>query len=132
MHNDLQPLMVFVSFVGLLLQLLFQYILENILHILLPFSVDTKPPTILGCPRDRSVNAEIGVRGKSVSWTEPGAEDLSGITTQLSRSHIPGSLFYPGQTLVTYIYTDPSHNIVACSFHINIVLGKERYHNKSE
>ncbi|XP_072042252.1 hyalin-like [Amphiura filiformis] len=84
-------------------------------------SVDTTPPTVLGCPSDITTEIEKGTWGKSVTWIEPTATDISGKVTLLSRTHVPGSLFYPGQSLVTYIYTDPSHNLAACSFNINTV-----------
>ncbi|XP_072042250.1 hyalin-like isoform X2 [Amphiura filiformis] len=82
-------------------------------------TVDTTPPEIVSCPRDMVIEIEKGAWGKSVTWPEPRATDVSGNVKLLYRTHVPGSLFYPGQSLVTYTYTDPSHNLAACSFNIN-------------
>lgn len=67
---------------------------------------------------------EIGTAGVSKSWIEPTATDASGHVIRLVRTHIPNTLFYAGLTVVTYIYTDGSNNLVTCEFNVNTRTGE--------
>ncbi len=72
----------------------------------------------MDCPSDIVTNVEIGSSGSSVNWTEPQAHDRSGHSYFVTKTHSPGALFSEGRTTVTYLFTDPSNNIAACTFHI--------------
>ena len=55
---------------------------------------------------------DIGLPTAIIYWTEPTAEDNSGVHT-LTTSHPPGSSFSMGNTTVVYTCIDPSGNNVS-------------------
>ncbi|XP_041472959.1 hyalin isoform X50 [Lytechinus variegatus] len=64
---------------------------------------------------------EIGLGGVNVFYTEPTATDNSGTAVLFSRSAQPGDFFPVGQTVVTYIFQDPSGNFGTGTFTVNVV-----------
>ncbi|XP_072045208.1 hyalin-like [Amphiura filiformis] len=80
--------------------------------------VDTRRPQMVYCPSDIVTNVELGSIGTFVNWTEPSATDESGNVTLLVKTHSSGELFGAGESTVTYLFTDPSNNIAACTFQI--------------
>jgi hypothetical protein len=88
--------------------------------------VDNTPPVIADCPVDITVMTGPGrtTCDKDVSWTEPTATDNCTAPGSLtwSKSHIPGSVFPVGTTLVTYTATDAASNTsLACTFNVIVV-----------
>ncbi|XP_072021026.1 uncharacterized protein [Amphiura filiformis] len=77
-------------------------------------TVDTTQPNITRCPESFE-----SVGGRHVTWNEPMAVDVSGVTHQ-SRSHPPG-MFLITTTDVEYTFTDSSNNSATCRFSINII-----------
>ncbi|XP_071824175.1 uncharacterized protein [Apostichopus japonicus] len=82
--------------------------------------VDTTPPAISNCPPDQIVTIELGDAGRTVSWLEPTASDLSGTERLISRSNPPDSFFRVGDTTVTYVFQDASGNENNCSFVVTV------------
>ena len=56
----------------------------------------------------------------NVPWTEPIANDNSGMTPTVTQSHQPGDSFPVGTTQVTYTFTDLTGNQAFCSFSVTI------------
>ncbi|PIK61977.1 putative hyalin [Apostichopus japonicus] len=79
-------------------------------------TVDTTPPVISNCPVNQDVVVELGDESGTAIWEEPTATDLSGVAILSTRTHIPGETFPVGQTVVMYIFTDPSMNSDLCQF----------------
>ncbi|XP_072013682.1 uncharacterized protein [Amphiura filiformis] len=79
-------------------------------------SIDTTPPTIMGCPQSATYTVELGTPSRTVTWTEPMATDNAGGQPSVVRSHQPGSTFPVGTTQVSYTFTDQSQNTATCSF----------------
>ena len=92
------------------------------------FTVDTTPPEINGCPLNTTIDHDASATnihgGSLVTWREPSVSDMSNTAHLLLRTHDPGSVFYPGNTAVTYIYADASNNIARCTFNVNVVRGE--------
>ncbi|XP_072172386.1 uncharacterized protein [Diadema setosum] len=85
------------------------------------FAVDTTPPTVT-CVMNIVQSVELGTQSTPITWTEPTATDISGVTILRSQTHTSGSLFPVGTTTVTYIFTDGSDNDAApCTFTITVV-----------
>ncbi|KAJ8041572.1 Hyalin [Holothuria leucospilota] len=82
---------------------------------------DTTPPTITGCPADVVEVIELGLPGAVINWIEPSASDISGTVNLIERSHAPTDILLVGQTIVTYVFSDPSGNMETCSFTVTIV-----------
>ncbi|MBS0009851.1 MAG: HYR domain-containing protein [Bacteroidales bacterium] len=81
---------------------------------------DDTNPVISNCPADILVSADPVTCDAVVSWTEPTASDnctLAGFT----RSHIPGTNFSVGTTVVSYTATDACGNTATCVFNITVV-----------
>jgi len=84
---------------------------------------DDENPTITFCPTDVTVYTGAGSTTCSqvATWTEPTANDNCGGGVTWTRSHIPGSVFPVGTTLVTYIATDGSGNTATCTFNVIVI-----------
>ena len=79
---------------------------------------------ITGCPLNAiSITTPAGSNSATATWTEPTATDDSGVVPRRSRSHVPGSTFPVGTTVVTYRFTDASGNSDTCQFQV-IVVGR--------
>ncbi|XP_072014198.1 hyalin-like [Amphiura filiformis] len=89
----------------------------------LNYTVDTTAPVVTNCPSGISVLQDGDSIGKRVSWVPPIVSDNSGNPSVLMQSHTPGTVFPSGTTIVTYVFTDPSHNLAKCSFNINVRSG---------
>jgi len=71
---------------------------------------DVEDPTILNCPANFS-------SCNPISWTPPIISDnCPGV--QISSSHVPGTNFLAGTTLVTYTAIDAYNNSSTCSFNV--------------
>ena len=92
-----------------------------------PFIVqisDTVLPVITGCPEDITVPSDPGSCSATVTWDEPDATDNCTLPANLVwvRSHLPGSTFNAGVTVVTYVVKDESDNeSAACTFTVTVL-----------
>ena len=79
-------------------------------------------PSIVGCPAGPIVQpADPEKCGAIVSWTEPTVSDnCPGATIFQSGGRNNGSLFPPGDTLVTYTARDIAGHEVHCSFTVTV------------
>lgn len=82
-------------------------------------SSDNEIPTFDDCPSSTSDKALAGTT-KSISWTEPTADDNSGLAVNVTTTHDPGDEFGIGDTVVTYTAVDISGNSATCSFTVTI------------
>lgn len=69
---------------------------------------------------------ELGDESGTAQWGEPTATDLSGVAILSTRTHIPGETFPVGQTVVMYIFTDPSMNSDLCQFVVIVRTGDSK------
>ncbi|XP_072051695.1 uncharacterized protein [Amphiura filiformis] len=81
--------------------------------------VDEIPPTV-SCPANVQHTSITGLGGMNIDWNEASSTDNSGVSTLISRSHVPGSFFPVGETPVTYTFEDPSGNSGSCTFTVTI------------
>ena len=77
---------------------------------------DVEAPTIFNCPADIEVDID-GVCDTTISWIEPTTADNCAVPSFVS-THLPGDVFEPVTTTVTYTATDPSGNTTACNFDV--------------
>ncbi|XP_033625680.1 serine-rich adhesin for platelets-like [Asterias rubens] len=82
--------------------------------------VDNQAPIISSCPSAISRTAQ-GSGGVNVFWNAPVATDNSGFTQINFQSHVPGTFFSPGTTLVTYVIEDNSQNYAMCQFIVTVL-----------
>ncbi len=61
-------------------------------------------------------------QGSIVSWNEPFAIDASG-SVDITQSHHSRTVFQPGNTVVTYNFTDDSGNVASCVFNVTVPEG---------
>ena len=80
--------------------------------------VDTTKPVISNCPTDITIETTSSCQA-IVSWTAPTVSDNCSAT--LSVDHASGTIFPFGTTVVTYTATDPSNNMITCSFNVKVV-----------
>jgi gliding motility-associated-like protein len=81
---------------------------------------ETVPPILLGCPQDPIlVLLPPGECSSSATWSVPQATDNC-LLDALVGSHVPGSNFFAGTTVVTYTTTDVSGNSTTCTFRVII------------
>ena len=76
-------------------------------------------PMISDMPSDTVQSTDAGLSTAVVTWIEPTANDNSG-TVNLTSSHISGSTFSIGDTIVTYMAVDLSFNSANATFTITI------------
>lgn len=81
---------------------------------------ESVPPIILGCPADRVLLLGGGDCDTTVFWDPPLVTDNC-LLESVVASHLPGSNFQAGITIVTYTATDAAGNTTICSFAINAV-----------
>lgn len=89
-------------------------------------TADTEAPMVSGCPQDILITREVGIGDETVTWTEPVGSDDGGGEVTVLQSHVPGSVFPVGDTLVNYTFVDEAGNGDSCIFVISVVEG-ERY-----
>ena len=84
---------------------------------------DIRPPTFRAtCPSSPLVvYAERGLFSAQVNWTEPAANDNSGILPAVTSNHQPPQRFNQGTHLITYTAVDQSGNKATCSFTIDVI-----------
>jgi hypothetical protein len=81
---------------------------------------DVEFPVMFGCPGNQFVFSDSAQCGAPVSWSEPVALDnCPGLFW--FRSHLPGNIFPPGTTSVTYAVTDLGNNTVGCTFDVTVL-----------
>ncbi|XP_072046221.1 hyalin-like [Amphiura filiformis] len=86
--------------------------------------MDTAPPAIVNCPSNIHESAELGILQLAVSWLEPSAVDLRGISKLQSATHRPGALFpVESSTEVSYVFVDDSGNLATCNFPVTVSAG---------
>ncbi|XP_072014222.1 hyalin-like [Amphiura filiformis] len=81
---------------------------------------DTTPPNISGCPEPLNFTVSHGILSGTLTWIEPTATDNSGMTTNVTKSHQPGDMFFVGVTQVNYVFTDMAANQAVCSFNVTV------------
>ena len=74
----------------------------------------------LNIPEDQTVWNDAGKNYTNATWIEPIGIDNSGIVSK-SSDFQPGDQFFFGETIVTYILTDPSGNMATMSFSITVI-----------
>ncbi|MGB1397006.1 MAG: HYR domain-containing protein, partial [Planctomycetota bacterium] len=75
---------------------------------------------LLGTPTDQFKINDPGECGAIVDWIIPGTSDNCQVQS-LEGTHVPGSFFERGTTVVSYTVTDASGNSYMESFEVNIV-----------
>ena len=85
-----------------------------------PCLSDVTDPVITGCPSNRTINMTGPGCTQPVSWVAPTASDNCAVTS-FTASHISGTAFPKGITVVTYTATDAAGNIATCSFNVDVV-----------
>ena len=86
---------------------------------------DTEDPTIISCPEDQTKHVASDDTSTAVAyWTNPQANDNSGVTPTLTCSKESGSQFPVGKTEVICDARDPSGNEALCNF---TIAGNEGY-----
>lgn len=81
---------------------------------------DDELPQLLGTPTDQFKINDPGECGAIVDWIIPGTSDNCQVQS-LEGTHVPGSFFERGTTVVSYTVTDASGNSYMESFEVNIV-----------
>ena len=81
---------------------------------------DVEEPSISGVSSDLLVSTDAGDCGAVVNWSLPTAIDNCGLF-YFSGSHISGSTFPQGETVVTYTAIDESGNSSSLSFTITVI-----------
>ena len=102
----------------------FYFFINKLYNYFPPFTVDTVPPFIVGCPADITVTSPAGQMMAVVTWTPPSAVDDSGVIAAMFNNFNPGDVFPLGTNEVIYTWVDPSGNVASCTFSVNVVLGK--------
>ncbi|XP_072045211.1 hyalin-like isoform X2 [Amphiura filiformis] len=91
-------------------------------HVLVS-ETDSQAPTILFCPSNMTVELDQGSNGAIVNWKEPVVEDASGYAMLLIQTHVSGTFFTMGTTIVSYIFRDNANNMEKCSFTVTLTRG---------
>ena len=85
--------------------------------------LDTEPP-VIACPPDITANAIPSVPngcGNNVSWATPSALDNCDPNVQITCTHLSGSFFPVGTTVVTCYVVDNSINLDSCKFNVTVI-----------
>ena len=77
--------------------------------------------TTIRCPHSFETIVELGLPGKSVSWSDPYYYRLA---SHVERSHSRGAEFPVGVTWVNYTFEDQYNNVATCNFSITVLEGK--------
>jgi gliding motility-associated-like protein len=80
--------------------------------------IDEQAPTITNCNNGITITSIPDQCGTYVYWDDPVITDNCSFT--LSHSHVSGSFFEVGTTLVTYTATDATGNSSTCSFYVTV------------
>ncbi|XP_030830190.1 uncharacterized protein LOC588928 isoform X5 [Strongylocentrotus purpuratus] len=81
---------------------------------------DNEVPLISGCISTLTSNALPGQAFDNLNWVEPTATDNAG-QVNMTGTHVPGAMYYIGDTTVTFTAVDDSGNIAMCIFVITIL-----------
>lgn len=79
--------------------------------------VDNTPPAI-SCPANISVSNDPGQCGAAVSFSATATDDCG--STSIVYSHVSGSVFPVGTTMVTATATDACNNTASCTFEVTV------------
>jgi hypothetical protein len=84
-----------------------------------PCANDTIKPVFNNCP----ANITLTTSGTTAvaTWNLPTVTDNCSLTPSVTGTHLRGSAFPIGETIVTYTATDSKNNGTICSFKINVV-----------
>ncbi|MAJ29473.1 MAG: hypothetical protein CMJ92_08740, partial [Planctomycetes bacterium] len=81
---------------------------------------DAELPQLIAMPADQFKINDAGECGAIIDWVIPGTSDNCQVES-LSGTHVPGSFFERGTTVVTYTVVDAAGNSHAESFEVNVV-----------
>ena len=81
---------------------------------------DIEPPVVQICPEDIVINSEPGACGAIVDWSVPIVADNCQ-AAPVGSTHVPGSFFPIGTTLVLYGILDEAGNGNVCFFNITVL-----------
>ena len=81
---------------------------------------DIEPPVVQICPEDIVINSEPGACGAFVDWSVPIVADNCQ-AAPVGSTHVPGSFFPIGTTLVLYGILDEAGNGNVCFFNITVL-----------
>ena len=81
--------------------------------------IDESAPVIMNCPGTTIAAAQPSVNFTVGFWNEPTASDPGGGVTSTS-NYKPLDLFYLGDTVVTYVFTDQAGNEANCTFIVEV------------
>ncbi|HLP93001.1 MAG TPA: HYR domain-containing protein, partial [Saprospiraceae bacterium] len=97
---------------------------------LIPVTLQGKSAPTVSCPNSTSVGTSNGLCGAilnnlaptDLSFECPTALNftISGATSASGMGDASGQLFSPGQSLVTYLVKDSTHNTGSCIFYVNV------------
>ena len=83
---------------------------------------DDQKPILSGCPVDIVINNSNGLCTGVATWIEPIATDNCKGALTWTKSHLPGTVFLPGLTTVSYTAKDESDNVSnVCSFTVSVI-----------
>lgn len=82
---------------------------------------DNQNPTIQNCPANIILPTDAGLCSTVVTWTPPTLNDNCMMGASIASSHLPGTIFPTGTTMVTYTAIDASNNTaLPCNFNVTI------------
>ena len=80
---------------------------------------DTQMPVLTGVPADINLNNDAGQCSATYNWLLPEFTDNCGVAS-FNGTHDSGATFSIGQTIVSYVLTDLSGNILESSFVVTV------------
>ncbi|KAJ8021299.1 Hyalin [Holothuria leucospilota] len=85
------------------------------------------PPTVVDCPESPiTQTVPFDSNSGTVTWQEPSATSNTGGTITVIQNRFPGSVFFIGETEVTYTFTDnPSGLTETCTFVVVVQRGDD-------
>ena len=86
-----------------------------------PFSIDTTPPELIGCPGDATWYAAPRTTSALVYWTPPSVTDNLDLHPSLEASAASGDEFPLGDSVVTYEASDHAGNTTSYSFTVAVL-----------
>ncbi|NNE28304.1 MAG: HYR domain-containing protein, partial [Saprospiraceae bacterium] len=82
--------------------------------------IDSSPPVLTNCPTDTTIVVSDGSCETAFTWVDPTITDDCDANPILTSSHVNGSIFTEGSTLVTFTATDQAGNTSTCDFVVTV------------